>query len=133
MPVFILSGKPRLACAVEHVLCAEDICLQKQSGVFYAAVHMAFGGKVYHEVRVEFVHYLCYELAVADVSFDKCDVWKLNLIFDCHRIAGICQCVQYDYFNIVAPFLQQVFHEVGTDESGGSCNEIFFHVSELRV
>ena len=127
MPRSILAGAPRLAGAIEHVLCAQDIGLEKQARVGDAAVHMALGREVDDIVHVVVTQDVLHQFAVTHIASDEGDIGAFYLLLDGSQVAGISQGVEDDDLDVVAILVEDVFHKVRADKTCGSRDEISLH------
>ena len=127
LPVFGLSIEPVPTRRLKKSVCAEHIRFDERAWIFYASVYMAFRSEIHHEIRIGFFHHAVYRRFVTDVAFYEPYVWQRKFGFYSFEIPGICKVVEYSHVNIVTPFIEDVFYEIGPYETGSSGNKIFFH------
>ena len=108
-----------LAAGVHHHLRAQNIGLQEDLRGLDGAVHMGFGGKVHHRVRLLMLEDLIDRSPVADVHLVEFEVGVLQRLLQGGEIARVGQCIQTD-----DPILGVVFQfkvdEVCADEAGAA-------------
>ncbi len=119
--LFVFTCHPGAACRVQKVLCAQNVCLEEQLGIFDAAVNMAFCGKVDNVIKFVVGKQLVGQVAVADVSFYKETTFVINIFGDSAQIAGIGQGIQNHYLNVFV-FGQNILYIISADKAGSSGN-----------
>ena len=93
---------------------------------------MAFSGKVDDTRDVVFFEEIANELGIADVTFDRHDVWHLRLCVKGVARTRVGERIQVDQ-TIVRVGVRKVRHEIGSDKAGaaGAENAFFKHGKNL--
>ena len=126
----VLARHPRTAGSIEQVLGAEYIGFKEQLGILYAAVNVAFGGKVDNIVNVVIGKKAVSQLAVAYVSMHEHTSLAVYVILYRAVVACIRQRVKHYYINVfilIFP-VKEIFYKIGAYESGSSRNKICLHI-----
>ena len=128
--LFVLACDPCATGSVQQVLCAQDVNGKEQLWIFYGAVHVRLCGEVHHIVYIILAEQLVGQGAVTNVSFDEDTTFTVDVVFDCAQVACIGEGVEHDDFDLLVLILvvEEIFDEVGADESGSTCHEIGFHL-----
>ena len=96
---------------------ADDVGLKEDGRVLDAAVHVALGGEVHHDVRVLLAEDAVYGLAVADIDLAEAEVRLLHDGGKGGEVARVGQLVQADDA-VLRVLCQLIKDEVGADEAG---------------
>ena len=108
--------------AVQEDAGAEDVCLQKQGGVFDGPVHVGFGGEVYHHVRVLFFEEAVHRLPVTDVALHEAEPGAVHHRGEVGQVRSVGEFVQAQDPEVFVGF-HHIENKVGADKSGAAGNE----------
>ena len=110
---------------------AHHIGFGKSEGVFYAAVHVALGGKVDNAVYIVLLEHFQHFVVVADVGFYKSVVGFVLHIFKVGQIAGVCQFVKVNYL-VIRIFVHKQANHMRADETGTASYENILHLLDFK-
>ena len=110
------------AAGVHHGGGADDVGLQKHTGVLDGAVHMALGGEVHHHVGVLLLKQLVNGLPVADIRLHEAEVGVVHHRSQGGQVSGIGQLVQA-YDAVIGMLLEHMEHKVAADKAGAAGND----------
>ena len=92
-PCFGIGIIPCLFGALQQIYRAHHIALHKNFGVGNAAVHMAFGGKVDHIVKIILPEQAGHQLFIADIALHKHMAGVALYALQIFQVAGISQLI----------------------------------------
>jgi hypothetical protein len=112
-----LAGKllPMRACRFEHIEGADEVGLNEGRSVRNRSVDMAFGGEMEDDVRLMRGKRRFERSAVANVSLQKMEFWRLGHTRERCEMAGIGQLIEDD--GRPANVLNRMAHERGADKA----------------
>ena len=117
-----------LAAAFHQHLRAHHVGAHEDAGVGDGAVHMAFSGKVDHDIGVLFLKETVHRLRIGDVRAHKTEARVVHDGREGFQIARVGQLIQIDQQDLRV-FLEHIVHKVGTDKTGTAGDQIGFHRS----
>ena len=118
---------PSLFCSLEQIYSTHYVCLNKDFGIGNTSVDVRFCRKINHIVKIIFFKQSCNKLLVADISLHKHMTSVALHALEVFQITCVGQLIQIDQQDIVI-FLQHVINKIGTDKTGATGNQIFFHI-----
>ena len=121
---------PVLSCSLQERECTHDIGLSKGERVAYAAIDVAFGGKVYNAVDMVMSEDCSNGVEVANISSHKGIVGRMLYVGKIGKVAGIGELVEVDNV-IFGVLVYEKPHDMRADKPGTAGDEYiaFIHCS----
>ena len=109
-------------------MCAENVGFKKQAWIGDAAIHVAFGSKIHHIVGVIYLKYVINKCGVVDIASEEFHIGQFQFGFNGLKVSGVGESVKDKHTHLIGIFCKNIFHKIGTNESGTACHKVSLHL-----